>query len=501
FSKTAGFRHSSIDDGHAAIEKLGDDNGFQVDHTEDATAFRDGVLGHYDAVVWLSTTGDVLNDTQQAAFERFIKAGHGYAGIHAAADTEYEWKWYGRLVGAYFLSHPAGTYPNGGRDGTVVVEDTTDHSTQGLPAPRWPRIDEWYNYKPVNFEQTGNVDYSPRADVHVLASLDESTYDEADGSDGVDDDHPISWCKRYDGGRSWYTGMGHTDDSYTEANFLKHILGGIEVAAGTEGSDICNIAPTVNATGDPRTGQAPLPVAFSANGFDAEGGALTYSWDFGDGGTSLRQNPDHTYLQPGTYTAKVTVKDPKGATGTATVEIVVTNPPGNQAPTVQAAGDPAAGKPPLAVQFSATGSDPDGDTLSYAWDFGDGGKSFVQNPSHTYTAAGSYTATVTVNDGRGGTATATVAVTVGNRGPTVTLSATPASGKAPLMVAFSAHGSDPDGDALTYRYDFGDGSKPVTGSTATHRYAKVGTYTAKVTATDTGGATATAQVQITVTKK
>jgi cytochrome c len=500
FSKTAGFRHSSIDEGHAAIEQLGADNGFQVDHTEDATAFRDGILSHYDAVVWLSTTGDVLNATQQSAFERFIKAGNGYAGIHSAADTEYEWKWYGRLVGGYFLSHPSGTTPQGGRPGTVVVEDTTDHSTQGLPAPRWDRIDEWYNYKPVNFEQTGNVDFSPRADVHVLASLDESTYDEADGSDGVDDDHPISWCQKYDGGRSWYTGMGHTEDSFTEVPYLRHILGGIEEAAGTEGSDICNIAPTVEATADPRTGQAPLPVAFSANGSDAEGAALTYSWDFGDGGTSLRQNPDHTYGQPGTYTAKVTVKDPKGATGTATVEVVVTNPPGNVAPTVEATGDPTAGKPPLAVQFSATGSDPDGDALTYKWDFGDGGTSLLQNPSHTYATAGTYTAKVTVSDGKGGTGTATVQVTVGNRGPSVALAATPISGRAPLNVSFTATGSDPDGDALTYAYDFGDG-KTGTGRTPTHKYAKAGVYTAKVTVTDTGGAKAAAEVQITVTKK
>jgi PKD repeat protein len=501
FSKTAGFRHSSIDDGHAAIDTLGADNNFQVDHTEDATAFRDGILSHYDAVVWLSTTGDVLNDTQQGAFERFIRAGNGYAGIHAAADTEYAWKWYGKLVGAYFLSHPAGTDPNGGRDGTVVVEDTTDRSTQGLPAPRWARIDEWYNYKPVNFEQTGDVDFSPRADVHVLASLDESTYDEADGSDGVDDDHPISWCHKYDGGRAWYTGMGHTDDSYTETPFLRHILGGIEEAAGAAGSDICNLSPTVAATADPKTGNAPLLVAFSANGSDPEGQALTYSWEFGDGDTSLRQNPDHRYMEPGTYTAKVTVTDSKGATGTATVEIVVNNPPGNVAPTVAAAGDPTAGKPPLAVQFSATGTDPDGDSLTYAWDFGDGARSLLQNPSHTYNTAGTYTATVTVSDGRGGTATDTVVVTVGNRAPTVQLTATPTSGKAPLTVSFTATGSDPDGDALTYTYDFGDGSKPATGRTPSHKYSKAGTYTAKVTVTDTSGATGSAQVQITVTKK
>jgi PKD repeat protein len=153
------------------------------------------------------------------------------------------------------------------------------------------------------------------------------------------------------------------------------------------------------------------------------------------------------------------------------------------------------------VSFSATGLDPDGDSLTYSWDFGDGGKSLLQNPSHTYATAGTYTATVTVSDGRGGTDTDTVVVTVGNRAPTVQLTATPTSGKAPLTVAFSAAGSDPDGDALTYRYDFGDGSKPETGRTPTHKYSKVGTYTARVTVTDTGGATGTATVQITVTKK
>ena len=134
FSKTAGFRHSSIAPGHPAIEQLGADNNFQVDHTEDATAFRDAILSHYDAVVWLSTTGDVLNDTQQAAFERFIRAGGGYAGIHSAADTEYDWKWYGRLVGAYFRNHPVGLDQFGGRPATVHVEDANDRSTQGLPA-------------------------------------------------------------------------------------------------------------------------------------------------------------------------------------------------------------------------------------------------------------------------------------------------------------------------------------------------------------------------------
>ena len=511
FSKTAGFRHASIDEGHAAIEGLGNEHAFQVDHTEDSTAFRDAVLNRYDAVVFLSTTGDVLNDTQQRAFERFIQAGHGYTGIHSAADTEYDWNWYGHLVGGYFLSHPSGTYPNGGRDGSIDVEDRTDHSTEGLPA-RWNRIDEWYNYRSPDYQDptVPDGDYSPRnGGVHVLATLDETTYEEGDGNDPVADDHPISWCQRYDGGRSWYTGIGHTEETFTEADCLNHILGGIEISAGVAGSDECgipepgNAAPTVEATGDPRTGTAPLSVAFSATGSDADGDPLSYTWDFGDGATSLRQNPDHMYMEPGTYMATVTVRDPEGATGTAAVEIIVNDPPANRPPNVEAAADPIAGKPPLTVQFSANGTDPDGDSLTYAWDFGDSGTSFLQNPTHTYNTAGTYTATVTVTDARGLTATDTVVVTPGNQAPMVDLVATPTMGTTPLNVTFTATGSDPDGDALTYQFDFGEGrpTRPGAARTATHRYNKAGVYTARVTVTDTDGATATDTVEITVSKK
>ena len=208
FSKTAAFRHGSIPAGITAIKALGTAKNFQVDATEDAAWFRDDILSHYDTVIFLSTTGDVLTDTQQAAFERYIRAGGGYAGIHSAADTEYGWPWYGQLVGAYFRNHPNGT-----PTATIVVEDTTDPSTAGIPA-RWTRSDEWYNYQsPVNpVVNGGGNDYNPRntAGIHVLLTMDESTYAEADGSDGVDDDHPIAWCHRFDGGRSWYTGLAHT---------------------------------------------------------------------------------------------------------------------------------------------------------------------------------------------------------------------------------------------------------------------------------------------------
>jgi cytochrome c len=210
FSKTAGFRHGSIGPGIAAIQQLGAANNFAVETTEDAAAFTDANLARFKVVIWLSTTGDVLNATQQAAFERYIRAGNAYVGVHAASDTEYDWPWYGGLVGAYFASHPAV------QQATVKVADKVHPSTATLPQ-RWVRTDEWYNYRA-----------NPRGNVHVLATLDETTY--SGGSMGHD--HPIAWCKNYDGGRSWYTGGGHTDESFAEANFRTHLLGGIRSAAG-----------------------------------------------------------------------------------------------------------------------------------------------------------------------------------------------------------------------------------------------------------------------------
>ena len=213
FSKTSGFRHDSIDEGIAAIQQLGTQNGFTVDATEDATQFNTTNLAQYDAVVFLSTTGDVLNIEQQDAFERYIGGGGGYVGIHSAADTEYDWAWYGEMLGgAYFQSHPAN------QTATVNVEDATHPSTAHLQAS-WSRFDEWYNYRA-----------NPRGKVHVLATLDETTYDPGSGAMGAD--HPISWCTNYDGGRSWYTGLGHTAESYTESDFTQHLLGGLQWAGG-----------------------------------------------------------------------------------------------------------------------------------------------------------------------------------------------------------------------------------------------------------------------------
>jgi len=240
YSRTAGFRHSAIDEGITAIKKLGSDNGFAVDAIEEPSLFTDDFLNRYDAVVFLSTTGDTLPDPAQAAFERYIRSGHGYVGIHSAADTEYGWPWYGRLVGAYFRNHPNGT-----PTATVVVEDPNHPSTQALPA-RWTRVDEWYNYQGIvnPVVNGGGDDYSARNTdgIHVLLTMDESTYAEADGSEGVDDDHPIAWCHRYDGGRAWYTGLGHTEASYLDPLFMNHILGGLQTAAGLVSDPACGVA-------------------------------------------------------------------------------------------------------------------------------------------------------------------------------------------------------------------------------------------------------------------
>lgn len=208
FTKTAGYRHASIPDGVSMLRALGAANGFGIEHSEDAGVFTDESLSRFAAVVFLSTTGDVLEPAQQEAFERFVRDGGSFIGIHAAADTEYEWPWYGELVGARFENHPEI------QPATVTVVDRQHPSTKMLPES-WQRTDEWYNY-----------DRNPRGTARVLLTLDEATYE--GGAHG--DDHPIAWCHEYDGGRAWYTGGGHTKESYDERLFREHVLGGIRWA-------------------------------------------------------------------------------------------------------------------------------------------------------------------------------------------------------------------------------------------------------------------------------
>jgi PKD repeat protein len=176
---------------------------------------------------------------------------------------------------------------------------------------------------------------------------------------------------------------------------------------------VTNNAPSVQAAADPSSGTAPLRVRFTSQGSDPDGHRLSYMWDFGDGASAGTRNGTHTYMSPGTYMATVTVTDEYGAEGTAQVQVVVSNAPGNGAPTVQAAADPASGAAPLRVRFSSAASDPDGDRVSTVWDFGDGVRAGGAAAVHTYRTPGTYTATVTVTDPSGMTGSATVQVTVG----------------------------------------------------------------------------------------
>ncbi len=210
FTRTTGFRHESIATGIAAVAFLGDRHGFAVEQTEDPATFTDQNLARFSVVVFLSTTGDVLDAAQQAAFERYIRAGGGFVGVHSAADTEYEWPWYGQLIGAYFKSHPAI------QQATVRVEELTHASTRCLPTT-WVRTDEWYDFSA-----------RPATGTTILATVDESTYQ--GGTMGSP--HPIAWYRPFDGGRAWYTAMGHTSESYAERAFQDHLAGGILWAIG-----------------------------------------------------------------------------------------------------------------------------------------------------------------------------------------------------------------------------------------------------------------------------
>jgi cytochrome c len=212
FSKTKGWKHTSIPFGMTAVQKLGNKNGFEVDTTRDANFFTENNLKKYHAVIFLNTTGNVLNTEQQNAFERYIQAGGGYVGIHSAAATEYEWPWYNKLMGAHFSSHP---HNPGVRNGLIAVTDKSHSSTEGLP-DKWQRDEEWYSYR------------SFYPDLKILAYLDENSYD--GGTNGSN--HPIAWYHAFDGGRAFYTGLGHADETYSDPLFLKHILGGIKYAMG-----------------------------------------------------------------------------------------------------------------------------------------------------------------------------------------------------------------------------------------------------------------------------
>jgi glucose/arabinose dehydrogenase/type 1 glutamine amidotransferase len=214
FFKTGGYYHESIPTGVKAIQDLGEKNGFNVDTTTNANMFAEDSLKKYACLVFLSSTGEILSGNQEIAIERYMQAGGGFVGIHAATDAEYDWSWYVKMIGASFKSHPEQ------QEATLIINDKNHPSTDSLPAT-WTRKDEWYNFKNLN------------PDVKVLISIDEKSY--KGGENG--DKHPMAWYHNFDGGRVFYTELGHTNESYTEPMFLKHILGGIQYAIGDNTAD------------------------------------------------------------------------------------------------------------------------------------------------------------------------------------------------------------------------------------------------------------------------
>lgn len=213
FSKTAAFRHESIEAGKKALEKMGIEKGFKVDETEDASVFNEAKLKNYNAVIFLNTTGDILNDKQQVAFERYIQAGGGYLGIHAATDTEYDWPWYGQLAGAYFLDHPM--TPSNVQKGKFIVKEKNHWATKGMP-DEFEKTDEFYSFKNISDK------------IKVVLTIDEKSYIGGKNPDY----HPMSWYQEFDGGRSFYTAMGHTNETFVDPLFLNHLYAGINYVTG-----------------------------------------------------------------------------------------------------------------------------------------------------------------------------------------------------------------------------------------------------------------------------
>ncbi|MGW8062570.1 ThuA domain-containing protein [Streptomyces ziwulingensis] len=207
YTRTTAYRHDSLPDAVRAVRALG---GFEADHTEDP-AVLERPLDRYAAVVFLSTSGEVLTPAGRDRLAAYVEAGGGFVGVHAAACTEDDWPYYGDLLGARFDRHPA--Y----QPGRVVVEDRAHPATGDLP-PVWEFTDEWYDFRT-----------NPRGAVRVLARADESSYE----GGGMGEDHPLVWCREQGAGRVFYTALGHAAGAYADPDFRGHLRGGIAWAART----------------------------------------------------------------------------------------------------------------------------------------------------------------------------------------------------------------------------------------------------------------------------
>ena len=215
YTRTAGFRHDSIPSAVAAVRGIASTEGLSVLATEDPSAFTPQRLKGVRAVIFLHTTGEVLPAAGQDALQTYLRGGGGFLGIHSAADTGHGWPWYLQLLGAEFVGHPAI------QRAVLARQDAAHPATAPVP-DRWSRTDEWYDFRT-----------SPRGRVHVLLSIDEASYQ----GGGMGADHPMAWCHEFEGGRSAYTELGHTTESWFEPLFLAHVRGALRWAAGLSPGD------------------------------------------------------------------------------------------------------------------------------------------------------------------------------------------------------------------------------------------------------------------------
>jgi type 1 glutamine amidotransferase len=209
FSKTSGYRHDSIPEAVAAVLGLARRAGIDAELDESAAFFSQEQLARFQAVVWLSTSGSVLDAEQRLAFQDFVARGGNYLGIHSASATEEDWPWYTRLVGARFVGHPEL------QPARLIVEDQQHPATAHLSGV-WHRRDEWYEF-----------DRNPRAHTRVLISVDEASYE-----GGEMGDHPLVWCQQLGSARSFYTALGHSAEDYRDPAFIQHLSGGLHWALG-----------------------------------------------------------------------------------------------------------------------------------------------------------------------------------------------------------------------------------------------------------------------------
>jgi type 1 glutamine amidotransferase len=223
FTKTAGWHHESIHEGVEAIRKMGERHFFDVDWQENTMFINEKNMEKYQVIIFLNTTADVLNDEQQKAVEKFIQSGKGWVGIHSASDTEYEWPWYTKMVGMMFKIHPAN------QTAYLRVQDSNFPGMERFPKKLlW--TDEWYEFQTP----------AKANDLKILVTVDEKTYNPAakwgpNEGKGMGAVHPISWYHPYDGGRAFYTALGHIPATFSDQTFLDHIYGGIYWAATGKG--------------------------------------------------------------------------------------------------------------------------------------------------------------------------------------------------------------------------------------------------------------------------